>query len=151
MSTENKNAEAGFEIEEIEDAQIIIKAKGKHWSVISNGEKISREEATEYRKALAIALIGMQAFIVVTPALEDVDPAYAKRLADVKVGDGRLLKLCRDLIELKPILFRITAEGNSQINTKINEIEKLIDEILPAQKPESQGGLNTELKKSEIF
>lgn len=64
--------EAGFELEDIEDARIIVKAKGKHWSIISNDEKMTKDEGREFRSAIAGALLAMQDHIVVTPALEDL-------------------------------------------------------------------------------
>jgi hypothetical protein len=49
--------EAPFDFVDIEDVSIIVKAKGQHWHVIpANGA--DKEEAKEFRKSVAIMLIG---------------------------------------------------------------------------------------------
>lgn len=58
-----------FELDEIEDVRIILKVKGKHYSVISAGNK---EEGRIYRIELAKILLSMEDQIIVIPALEDI-------------------------------------------------------------------------------
>lgn len=67
--TQIKEEEAPFEISDIEDARIIIMIKGKHYSILSKGDK---EEAKLYRVALVQCLLSMEDTIIVTPALEDI-------------------------------------------------------------------------------
>jgi hypothetical protein len=74
MSNEKQN-ESPFELDEIEDARIILKVKGKHYSVISTGDK---EEGRMYRIALVQMLLSMEGQIVVTPALEDINQVNFK-------------------------------------------------------------------------
>jgi len=64
--------EAPFELEGIEDAKIIIMVKGKHYSIISNGDK---EEARAYRVALVQMLLSMEGQVVITPSLEEITHA----------------------------------------------------------------------------
>jgi hypothetical protein len=58
-----------FELEDIEDAKVIIMVKGKHYSIISTGDK---EEAKMYRVALVKALLSMEGQIIVVPSLEEI-------------------------------------------------------------------------------
>lgn len=58
-----------FELEEIEDVKIIIKAKGKHFSMIPK-EDISADDAKAYR--VASALLSLQHHTIVNTALEDL-------------------------------------------------------------------------------
>lgn len=60
-----------FELDDIEDAIVIIKAKGKHWSILANEKNCTKEEAKEYRVALVKALLSMEDHVIVTPSLED--------------------------------------------------------------------------------
>lgn len=48
--------EETFEIEEIEDVRIIIKAKGKHFSIVPKGD--DKEEAKQLRIAVTLCFIG---------------------------------------------------------------------------------------------
>lgn len=61
--------EASFDLEDIEDARVIIMVKGKHYSIISTGNK---EEAKLYRVALVKALLSMEGQIIVVPSLEEI-------------------------------------------------------------------------------
>ena len=65
---ENKT-EAPFELSEIEDVRIILKVRGKHYSIVSQGDK---EDGRLYRISLAQVLLSMEGQVVVTPALEDI-------------------------------------------------------------------------------
>jgi hypothetical protein len=66
---EEQESEVSFELEDIEDARIIIVVKGKHYSIISTGDK---EEGRTYRVALVQTLLSMQGQIIVTPSLEEI-------------------------------------------------------------------------------
>jgi len=66
MSYEKQNAP--FELDEIEDVRIILKVKGKHYSVIGSGDK---DDQRLNRIALVHVLLS-DGHIVVTPALEDI-------------------------------------------------------------------------------
>lgn len=65
--------EAPFELSEIEDVRIILKVKGKHYSIISAGDK---EEGKLYRISLVQTLLSMEGQVVVTPALEDIQKRF---------------------------------------------------------------------------
>lgn len=69
IPNEEQKKEAPFELEDIEDAKIIIMVKGKHYSIISDGDK---EEARAYRVALVQMLLSMEGQVIVTPCLEDI-------------------------------------------------------------------------------
>lgn len=61
-----------FEVEDIQDVRIIIKAKDKHWSILANKENFSAEEAKHFRVELLKVLLEMQAHVIVDTALEDL-------------------------------------------------------------------------------
>lgn len=67
MSNENKATEEAFSFDDIEDVKLIIKAKGKHYSIIPKGDK---EDAKLMRIAMLGAVLG-DYYIVDTP-LEDI-------------------------------------------------------------------------------
>jgi hypothetical protein len=58
-----------FEFEEIEDVRIIIKAKGKHWSIVPLKD-MDREEARQIRIELMRVILQLHS-IIDTP-LEDI-------------------------------------------------------------------------------
>jgi hypothetical protein len=62
-----------FELDEIEDAKIILLVKGKHYSILADKEKFTPEEARTFRVELTKVLLSMQAHIIVTPALEEIN------------------------------------------------------------------------------
>lgn len=68
-NTVEQQMEAPFNVEDIEDVRVIIVAKGKHYSIVSNGDK---EEARAYRVALVQVLLSMEKHIIVTPSLEEI-------------------------------------------------------------------------------
>ena len=68
MSKIDLMTEAPFEISEIEDVRILLKVKGKHYSIISD----NKEEGKLYRISLVQALLTMEGQRIITPALEDV-------------------------------------------------------------------------------
>ena len=66
MSNEiNRNP---FKVEDIEDCRIILKAKGKHWSLIPVKE-VSREDARECR--VGLAKLALMVHEIVDCPLED--------------------------------------------------------------------------------
>ena len=58
-----------FEIIDIEDVRIIIKAKGKHYSIFPK-KQITKEEAKEYR--ILVAYVLFETHGVVDTPLEDL-------------------------------------------------------------------------------
>lgn len=56
-----------FDVSEIEDVRIIIKAKGKHFGIVPKGDK---EEARLFR--IAILMVFIKDYQVVNTALEDL-------------------------------------------------------------------------------
>lgn len=75
QSTMNNKQEAVeesmFELKDIEDARIIIKAKGKHWSILPK-DREKKEECKLYRIALVMALLSEGDHVVVSTPLEDL-------------------------------------------------------------------------------
>lgn len=61
--------ERPFEVEEIEDVRIIIKAKGKHWGLTTQKE-VDSETGAGIRKLFLLACLDSHE--IVTPALEDI-------------------------------------------------------------------------------
>jgi hypothetical protein len=62
--------EAAFTIEDVEDVRVLIKVKGKHYSIIPNRNQCTDEEAKEIRIGL-LSLI-LQFHYVVDIPLEDL-------------------------------------------------------------------------------
>lgn len=67
---DNKEESIEFEIEDIEDVRIIIKAKGKHFSIIPNDNICSRDEAKEIR--ITTTAILLKFHLIVSKPLEDI-------------------------------------------------------------------------------
>lgn len=66
-----------------------------------------------------------------------------------EVGDGQLLKLCKELVHFKKVhSTSLSFETSLHLLQKIDEIEKLINDVLPAT---NKDDLNQQLKNSEIF
>lgn len=59
-----------FSTDEIEDVRIIIKAKGKHWSLVPKKSECTPEEAKEIRIGLLTVICEFHD--VVDTALEDI-------------------------------------------------------------------------------
>lgn len=63
-----------FEPHEIEDVRIIIKAKGKHWSITPREDK--KDEALSDRIAVLIILLSEGHHNIVGTPLEDIKPKH---------------------------------------------------------------------------
>ena len=64
-------AAAPFSIDAVEDVRILIKANGKHYSIVPNETACTREEAKEIRIGLLRLVLEFHA--VVDKALEDIN------------------------------------------------------------------------------
>jgi len=60
--------EQPFELEDIEAVIVIIKAKGKHWSIMPKPGR--KEEGNNLRVALAVVLL--ESHKIVIPSLEEI-------------------------------------------------------------------------------
>lgn len=67
MNTDNELANPAFTLAEIEDVKIIIKAKGKHYSMIPKGDS----EAAKILR-IAFASVLLENHYIVDKALEDL-------------------------------------------------------------------------------
>ncbi len=70
--TKRKKPITQFEVDDIEDVRIIIKAKGRHFSIIPNRCIITDNEAIEVRKAMLMVILRSDTHYVVSTALEDL-------------------------------------------------------------------------------
>ena len=76
----NKTADETFDISEIEDVRIIIKAKGKHWSIVPKRDDV--DEAKQIR--IAMALVLLDSHCVVSTSLEDLQVAIKEKILNNK-------------------------------------------------------------------
>ena len=70
MDTEPK--EESFKASEIEDVRIIIRAKGKHYSVVGNKELCEEEGLDAKDIRLALLYVLLKTHNIVFPSLEDI-------------------------------------------------------------------------------
>ena len=61
---------APFEFKDIEDVRIIIKAKGKHYSIMPNTDIVTKAHAREERLVCVNILLGSH--VIVEPSLEEI-------------------------------------------------------------------------------
>jgi hypothetical protein len=59
-----------FELKDIEDVRIIIKAKGKHYSIMPNKDVVTDEIGRAQRRSCLHLL--MESHVIVEPSLEEI-------------------------------------------------------------------------------
>lgn len=73
-----------FDLSEVEDVRVIIKAKGKHYSLLANKELEQQYEVKAIDVRKAVLRILLRIHDIATPALQDIDKQLLKDIEDGK-------------------------------------------------------------------
>jgi len=111
MDQLNKEKISAFDLEQIQDVRIIIKAKDKHWSLVVVG---NAEEARIERLAIALVLLDWKKHAIVNTALEDLDNTdafknfnsnYAIERFETRLMLYHVVKMSEQKMEQHPDIF----------------------------------------------